>query len=101
MTFRTLLSVFFPEADNFLTKDFVGASHQNVRGLSFPGTSTESRKRHGNSYFQGFFIFFLITTGNINHIIPLCLLLRKDKLESHESPHSLPARVSEKLVKKQ
>lgn len=60
MTFKTLLSVLFPEVDNLLTKDFVGASHQNVRGLSSPRTSTESRKRHGNSYFQGFFFFFFV-----------------------------------------
>lgn len=34
-----------------------------------------------------FFSFSGVTTGNMNHIIPLCLLLRKDKMESHESPH--------------
>lgn len=27
VTFKTLLSVLFPEVNNFLTKNFVGASH--------------------------------------------------------------------------
>lgn len=31
MSFKTLLLVLFPEVDNFLTKDFVGAPHQKKR----------------------------------------------------------------------
>lgn len=57
VTFKTLILALFPEVDNFLTKNFISVSHLNVRGLSFPRTSTESRKRNENSYFQRCFFW--------------------------------------------
>lgn len=54
VTLKTLLLVLLPKVDNFLTKNIVSVSHQNVRGSSFPRTSTESKKRDENSYFQRF-----------------------------------------------
>lgn len=84
-----------------LTRIFVGASHQ--KSLDLPIVLAQSNQcsflgRGMDFRFSGFFFvcLFAVNTGNINHIMPLCLLLRKNKLESHGSPHCFPACVCEK-----
>lgn len=90
LTTKLFLWILFPEVDLFFTRNFVGPS---------PRTSTEQCPVLGRRIellIFGCFFFFSVSTGNVNHIMPLCLLLRKDKLESHESPRCLPACVCEK-----